>query len=50
MQQTTSTFPTSAIPRTGAPVPLAPQDLVKVSGAGPNGGWQTAAGPNGGWY
>ena len=43
MQQTAPSQTTQA-PR--GPVPLSSQDLAKVSGAGPNGGW---CGPNGGW-
>jgi hypothetical protein len=49
MQQTTS--PQASVPSTGrGPIALSPQDLAKISGAGPNGGWAVAsAGPNGGW-
>ena len=47
--QTPSTSSQIQAPATARPVPLPPGDLAKVSGAGPNGGWQAAAGPNGGW-
>jgi hypothetical protein len=36
------------IPPPPLPIPIAPADLAKVSGAGPNGGW-SLCGPNGGW-
>jgi len=39
------------IPAPPQPLPIAPADLAKISGAGPNGGWPSPCrGPNGGWY
>ena len=32
------------------PVPLDPQEVALVSGAGPKGGWEIVDGPKGGWY
>ena len=49
-QQNTLTSQNAEVPAATQPVPIAPSDLAKVSGAGPNGGWSQASGPNGGWY
>ena len=46
---TTAQKPQTPSPSRALPTPIAPADLAKVSGAGPNGGWSRPCGPNGGW-
>ncbi len=49
MKEATSPATAQQTPARG-PIPLDPQELALVSGAGPKGGWEIIGGPKGGWY